>query len=132
MSRTVFLADTHVLLWALWDSPELSPVARELLEASESDVRVSVASIWEIGIKLSYGKFAEKFTVDGLFEFCDSQRIIIEPIPREALIGISKLPYPLAHKDPFDRIIACTCLANGFTLIGADTAFDHYGVPRIW
>lgn len=132
MSSNIFLVDTHVLLWMLWDDPSLSQAAREILEADMADVRISAASIWEIGIKLSNSKFPQKFVIEDIFELCDDLRISVETISRETLIAVAKLPYPTLHKDPFDRLIACTCLANGFTLIGADTAFDQYGVSRIW
>ena len=39
---------------------------------------------------------------------------------------------PLHHKDPFDRLIAATALVEGLTLVSADTAFDAYGVTRLW
>jgi PIN domain nuclease of toxin-antitoxin system len=32
----------------------------------------------------------------------------------------------------FDRLIAATALVEGMTLVSADTAFDTYGVTRLW
>jgi len=39
---------------------------------------------------------------------------------------------PMHHKDPFDRLIAATAMVEGLTLIAAGSAFDAYGLPRLW
>lgn len=48
-----FLLDTHALLWFLDESPQLSAHARSLIEAAGSQPLVSIASLWEIAIKIS-------------------------------------------------------------------------------
>jgi PIN domain nuclease of toxin-antitoxin system len=50
------LLDTHAFLWFAEDSPRLSPTARDMIRR-ESEVFVSMASIWELGIKQSLGRF---------------------------------------------------------------------------
>lgn len=50
-----FLLDTHTFLWFINDSPQLSVDAKNLLEA-DVDLLLSVASLWEIAIKVSIGK----------------------------------------------------------------------------
>lgn len=50
------LLDTHVALWAITDSPKLSPKARELILSPRTSVWVSVASVWEIAIKHTLGR----------------------------------------------------------------------------
>lgn len=42
------LLDTHIALWALADSPQLSPRARELILDMNNQIYLSVASIWEV------------------------------------------------------------------------------------
>ena len=39
---------------------------------------------------------------------------------------------PMHHKDPFDRLIAAIALVEGMTVVSPDTAFDDYGVSRLW
>ena len=51
------LLDTHVVLWALADSPRLSSRARELLADPDNECWVSSASVWEIAIKVRLGKY---------------------------------------------------------------------------
>jgi PIN domain nuclease of toxin-antitoxin system len=51
------LLDTHVVLWALTDSPRLSKNARAVLADAENECWVSSASVWEIAIKIMLGKY---------------------------------------------------------------------------
>ncbi|MDB5324824.1 MAG: domain nuclease, partial [Phycisphaerales bacterium] len=46
-------------------------------------------------------------------------------------ISVGDLPAS-EHKDPFDRLIAAQCLRLDLTLVSSDTAFDLYGVRRVW
>jgi PIN domain nuclease of toxin-antitoxin system len=39
---------------------------------------------------------------------------------------------PFHHKDPFDRLLAAQALSDRLDLVSADTAFDAYGVTRVW
>lgn len=50
------LIDTHILIWALERSAQLSPRAKELLLDPEHEHWVSAASVWEIAVKASIGK----------------------------------------------------------------------------
>ncbi len=62
------LLDTHVFLW-LQDEPEkVSPSAREVCESGESELFLSVASIWEMQIKLSQGKLRLKWPLSRLVD----------------------------------------------------------------
>ncbi|HSO81522.1 type II toxin-antitoxin system VapC family toxin [Thiocapsa sp.] len=39
---------------------------------------------------------------------------------------------PPHHRDPFDRLLVAQARQEGLTLVSSDTAFDAYGVTRIW
>jgi PIN domain nuclease of toxin-antitoxin system len=49
------ILDTHTFLWFINDSPELSNSAAELIE-SDVDLWISIASLWEILIKVNLNK----------------------------------------------------------------------------
>ncbi|MFC5284909.1 type II toxin-antitoxin system VapC family toxin [Pedobacter alpinus] len=51
-----FLLDTHTFLWFLNGDYQLSDKAKSNIEAVENRKFISIASIWEIAIKLSLGK----------------------------------------------------------------------------
>lgn len=50
------LLNTHAFLWFVMDSPKISERAASLIESAENDVYLSVASVWEMAIKVSIGK----------------------------------------------------------------------------
>ena len=50
------LLDTHALIWFLEDDPRLSLRARNGIESAENEKQVSVATGWEMAIKLTLGK----------------------------------------------------------------------------
>ena len=51
------LLDTQALLWFLLDDPRLSEKARVSIVDADSVIFVSPASLWEIAIKISIGKY---------------------------------------------------------------------------
>lgn len=125
------LLDSHAFLWFIDGSAKLSPKARELIEDQENAKLVSVASLWEIGIKISLGRL----TLAQPFE---------ELIPRQIeLNGFALLPLriahiakvislPFHHRDPFDRILLAQCMVEKLSVVSVDTAFDKYPVCRLW
>jgi len=53
-----YLLDAHTFLWFINDDAALSPPAQALIRAPENVIYLSVASVWEMAIKLSLGKLA--------------------------------------------------------------------------
>jgi PIN domain nuclease of toxin-antitoxin system len=53
---TSLLLDTHAMLWFFWDDPQLSATAKTLIEEANNRKLVSVASCWEVAIKVGLGK----------------------------------------------------------------------------
>ena len=45
------LLDTHAIIWALQDSPQLPPYIVDMICDERNEIYVSVASLWEISIK---------------------------------------------------------------------------------
>lgn len=54
------LLDTHTLMWFIDGSKELFQIARQAIESDDTDNYVSIASLWEIAIKISLGKLELK------------------------------------------------------------------------
>jgi PIN domain nuclease of toxin-antitoxin system len=52
------LLDTHSLIWFSNGDEKLSLKSREAIESQENLKFVSIASIWEIAIKISLGRFS--------------------------------------------------------------------------
>ena len=107
------------MFWAAMERGRLSKAARVALESEQNDVLVSVASAWEIAIKVGLDKWPE--ARDLLFDFerhMDDAGFEILPITvahaRSAgLMGTR-------HRDPFDRILAAQATIDGLVLVTAD------------
>jgi PIN domain nuclease of toxin-antitoxin system len=125
------LLDTHTLLWFLANDARLSPMAKTAIEDTANERWLSPITLLEIAIKVRIGRmslpspFAVMFPADLLT--ADIHLMPLEPHHIEPLTTL-----PQHHKDPFDRLIAATALVEGLTLVSADSAFDSYGVTRVW
>jgi PIN domain nuclease of toxin-antitoxin system len=124
------LLDTHIILWLASDNSKLSAKAKHAL-ADENNVRyVSIASAWEVAIKLG----AQKLRFDGgLSEFyrvIDHNDFYETGVNREYLNLLEKIED--IHKDPFDRLLIATALAENFTLVTADENIHKYKVNWLW
>lgn len=122
-----YLLDTHIFLWSLNNHRELKDSIKEVLIDPESIIYVSVASAWEIGIKLKTNpSFKLKTTIRETFTISGFE---ILPISFEHALQGSKLP--LYHKDPFDRILISQALVENLTLITSDKKIWKYKLKLI-
>ena len=125
------LLDTHTFLWYVWDAPELSDRAIEIIEDPENEKLVSLVSVWEMAIKVSLGKLQLNRPFGELqAELIDANGFTLMPIEYRHTVLVSALPFH--HKDPFDRLLIAQSLSEDVPLIGTDAAFDAYGVKRLW
>lgn len=125
------IIDTHTFIWYATADKRLSNKAREIIK-SKSGIYVSVASIWEMAVKVSIGKLAFKETFE---KFVNRQirvnNYTILQINRPHLFRLSSLE--LHHRDPFDRLIICQSLVEKIPIVSKDEIFDLYeGLEVIW
>lgn len=125
------LLDTHACLWFIMGSPNLSARARALIEDEANESFLSVASLWEMAIKMSLGKLSLSAPLDALIP----QQLGLNGIE---LLGIQvahaaavSTP-PFHHRDPFDRLLIAQAVVEDMPVISADAAFDMYTVKRLW
>lgn len=125
------LLDTHTFIWFVFNDSNLPLSTRELLEDEATELYFSHASVWEMAIKVSTGKlnFSSKVT-ELVATQAQKDDIVLLPIDLKPLNLIESLP--LHHKDPFDRLLIAQALIENFAIISIDTAFDRYGVNRLW
>ena len=125
------LLDTHAFLWAVDDSPLLSRLAHNAIEDGENELFLSVASLWEIAIKLSIGKLRLDIPfLDLAVHAPAAHGVEVLPITLQHLDAVYRLPFH--HRDPFDRLLIAQCQVEDIALISRDEAFDDYGVDRLW
>jgi PIN domain nuclease of toxin-antitoxin system len=125
-----YILDTHTLIWFLEGNDSLSKVARTIIEETESQKYVSIASIWEIAIKVSLEKLKLERSIETfLFELSQTD-IAILPIKLSHTLRLSKLEF--FHKDPFDRLIIAQSIEEGFEVVTRDPDFPAYDVVTHW
>jgi len=128
---TRVLLDTHAFLWYIEGDPQLSATARGLIERSDSERLLSVASVWEMAIKVSIGRLASQAPfAASLRRMLDYNQIDMLYPTIDDFDLVSNLPFH--HRDPFDRLIVAQATTQAIPLISADRIFDGYGVDRRW
>jgi PIN domain nuclease of toxin-antitoxin system len=119
------LLDTHVLLWWLADSAQLSAKGRSAITRA-SACYVSAASAWEIAIKKALGKLAAP---DDLPKALETNRF--EPLSISVAHALIAGDLPRHHEDPFDRLLLAQAQVEDLTLLTHDTRLKRYGVPLL-
>jgi PIN domain nuclease of toxin-antitoxin system len=125
------LLDTHAFLWAAFAPGKLPKTVIAAIEQPDSDLLLSMASLWEITILQSLGRLELKTTIREVASLAESElgaRLL--PIEPDHLDLLRSLPFH--HRDPFDRLLAAQCLALQSAVIGKDESFDLYGIQRVW
>jgi PIN domain nuclease of toxin-antitoxin system len=125
------LLDTHALIWWFLDAPQLSAAAYAAIEDEDNEKFVSAASAWEIATKFRLGRLpgAGPLAVD-LPGAIAKQGFL--PLDITVLHGQRAGALRGTHRDPFDRILMAQAIAERMGLVSNETAFDAYGVHRLW
>jgi PIN domain nuclease of toxin-antitoxin system len=109
------LLDTHTIIWFINGDLELSKKARDLIEKDSGVNFVSIASLWEIAIKVSLGKLELNGAFSEIKIQLDQNGFQLLPITWEDTLLIASLPFH--HRDPFDRILIAQSLSNNLGII---------------
>ena len=125
------LTDTHTFLWFVYNDPQLSSTARNLIADPANDILLSLASVWELAIKYGIGKLTLTQPVE-LFVPDQLQRNNMQTLPILMSHALYVAKLPLHHRDPFDRLMIAQSLLEAIPIISVDAVFDNYGVQRFW
>jgi PIN domain nuclease of toxin-antitoxin system len=123
----------------LLDSNIVVPVVREehdklgaqvniLLNVASNNIFVSVASMWEIAIKVRLGKLALKSPLQQLPDMIASYGYTILPVDHRH--AVEDLVDPPDTRDPFDRLLLAQCQIEGMRLVTTDRALQQH--PLAW
>lgn len=123
------LLDTHAFLWWCQDAPELSRKARKTI--SDQACVVSVATFWEISIKVSLGKLR----LPGLIDRYLSDQMSLNGFQQleigfRHVMRCSSLAWH--HRDPFDRLLIAQAQEEKLAIVSRNPALDAYSVKRVW
>jgi PIN domain nuclease of toxin-antitoxin system len=122
MTETRYLADTHILLWALGDDKRLTERHRAIL-LSTAEVFFSAASVWEIAIKKALGKLRAPDHLAALLPQAGFRVLDITPVHAEAIMRL-----PPRHADPFDRLLIAQAKVEKLTVLTVDSQFSFYDI----
>ncbi len=109
------LLDTHTFIWFIEGSQELSNNAIQLIQDENNEFLLSMASLWEISIKVGLGKLEILGGYSNIMTDLTQNGIKILPIDFAHTLVQSKLQ--LHHRDPFDRLIIAQAIAENLLII---------------
>jgi PIN domain nuclease of toxin-antitoxin system len=124
------LLDTHIFIWWANQPDKLSQAALSALQDEANELLLSVATVWEMQIKIQLAKLKLSLPLNELVE---SQQEInnlkILPVALNHVLALDALPYH--HKDPFDRLLIAQSLEEGATLVSTDSKFSEYSITLL-
>jgi len=125
-----YLLDTHAIIWLVKDSDKMPQKLKEIVKDPRNNIAICTISFWEIAIKMSIGKMEKNIDLNNVISELRKNGFDFFQIEYEYLKGLSKLPF--IHKDPFDRLIIATAIAENMTIISVDENIQKYDVSWIW
>lgn len=119
------LLDTRLALW--WQlAPERVPAqARQLVMDGATGAFISEASLWALAIKQSLGRLT--LDLAAFRDQCAADGFHWLPVSAAHAVQVAALPYPSAHRDPFDRMLVVQSRVEPLVLLTADPALAAYG-----
>lgn len=125
------LLDTQTVLWFWWDDPRLCARAKAAVSDPANQKFVSLATPWEVAIKVSLKKLDIGGPYPGFFrQHMARTNFDWLPFTEDHFNGLLAMPFH--HRDPFDRLLISQARMEKLPLVSSDAIFDAYGVTRIW
>lgn len=126
-----YLLDTHTFLWWNKQSTKLSVAVLNLFQDRSNTLLLSLASVWEIQIKIQLGKLSLPAPLVEIIEKQQqANQIELLPITLPHILALEHLPQH--HRDPFDRLLIAQARVEGMSIISDDALFSQYPVQLIW
>ena len=124
------LLDTHVLIWALTESPRLSKQETEMILSPENHVCYSAVSLWEIELKNQKSPEKCPYHEAQVQAFCELAGYSCLNILPSHILSVRHLRirdgHTLSNPDPFDRMLIAQAKTEGLLLLSHDGNFEHY------
>ncbi len=125
------LLDTHTFIWWSSEPERLSTRVLTLCGDIENSLILSVASVWEMQVKLQLGKLKLHLPLHELIEnLQQTNNIQILSIDLKHVLELHNLP--THHNDPFDRLLIAQANVEGAHLVSKDEVFAKYHVKLLW
>jgi PIN domain nuclease of toxin-antitoxin system len=124
----LLLLDTHVWLWLVAGSPDLSTEARHSIDgaAAAGTLRIAAISLWEIALLASRGRIVLGKSISlWLEEALADPGPAIDPLSPQIAIESYALP-DVFRRDPADRMIVATARVTSAVLMTRDQQILDY------
>ncbi len=125
------LLDTHTFIWWASDPNKLSKKSLALCEDRKNILFLSVASVWELQIKIQLGKIKLDVPLRDLIEEqIGVNDLQILKVDLEHILELENLAD--YHKDPFDRLLVAQSNLEDLKIVSKDSIIRKYTVNVIW
>ena len=125
------LLDTHAFIWLDSQPEKLSKKAIEVCQDTSNDLYLSMASLWEMQIKVQLGKLKLNISLEEMLVLQQQENDL--KVLNFSLAHIYQLQsLPFHHNDPFDRIIIAQSILENMTLISVDDKLKAYNIAVLW
>ncbi len=126
-----YLLDTHTFIWLDSTPDYLSPNVILICKDPANILYVSLASIWEMQIKISAGKLQLPKPLQEIIQWQQQNNFIqVLPVTLQHIFTLDSLPQH--RRDPFDRILIVQAQVENLTIISRDNTFAQYPVNITW
>jgi PIN domain nuclease of toxin-antitoxin system len=125
-----FILDTHTFIWYFNGDDQLSKMALSVLDDKSQKKYLSIASLWEIAIKVNVGKLELSYPFYTIEEKLAVNKISLLEVSFEYTKQLISLE--LHHRDPFDRMIISQSIIENLTVISKDKNFSLYPIKPLW
>lgn len=126
-----FLLDTHAFIWLWEDVSKVSPRVLAACEDPENQLYLSIASVWEMQVKVALGKLSFRQPLPEIIEFQKNENgVSILPVSLAHIWRLASLP--AYHNDPFDRMLIAQATSEKLSLITTDRYIARYPVELFW
>jgi len=120
------LLDTCSVLWFLNGNEKMQAYTRGMISDNRNIIYVSIATVWEVAVKMSIGKLDFDGGIDGFIEAIDNEGFLLLEISSEHIKAITELPF--IHRDPFDRMIIAQSMTENMPVITEDAEMLKYNI----
>jgi len=125
------LLDTHCWLWWFAKPERLNTETIEQIADENNEIWLSVASVWEMGIKTAIGKLSLPEPIES-YVSTRMMQLGAKSLQIQAHHALKIARLPIYHRDPFDRMLIVQAQAEEMTLVSADSVFSRYDVSILW
>lgn len=129
------IADTHTIIWYLYDDTRISEKAKRFIEATceqGNQIGISTITLVEIVYLIEKGRIENRAYAKINSELQDNESVLREiPLTNEIVMELAQIDRNSIPDMP-DRIIAATALYLDVPLLSRDEKIKNSRVETIW